>query len=280
VVRPTAIASVGIFVIAFWTAGVAKVAADALTITAHALSIMCDKDLDDDAQEKGIRRDAIKMCGALFSIVTRSILALLASFIPIWLADVAGLAQVSDILTFMSQWDVILTFSVLVVVSYVLLHRSKPDSAKEYQVNYSGADRLLYGTSFFSPAVGFTAADIGHFEFGELRRPIRFPGLQELIAGSTPLTIDYWSAYRIAAIEHVFERREGLIVISHEHTVTHGHSALKEVCRRLEIPDAGMLDEAVSIFKLPSQQPTDDTVVNADMPIKAERPYELLVQWA
>jgi hypothetical protein len=58
--------------------------------------------------------------------------------------------------------------------------------------------------------------DIGHYEFGALHRPIRFPGFAALAEGLGPTDFDYWLAYWIAAFEHVAERREAITLLGYE----------------------------------------------------------------
>lgn len=59
-------------------------------------------------------------------------------------------------------------------------------------------------------------ADIGHLEFGELHRPIQFPGLAGRLEGRSPESLDYWLSYWISAFEYVQARQDRLIVVSHE----------------------------------------------------------------
>ena len=120
-------------------------------------------------------------------------------------------------------------------------------------------------------------ADIGHFEFGELHRVIRFPFVRELISGRDPLTLDYWVGYWIAAFEYLSERRDHLVIVSHEETVSGKTHALKEICRRLEIPEDGMLDEAASIFREPPAKRIEHTALNTPLRDRAERLYASLV---
>jgi hypothetical protein len=94
-------------------------------------------------------------------------------------------------------------------------------------------------------------ADIGHYEFGALHRPIAFPGLDRYILDRNPLVLDYWLGYWIAAFEHVLELRDAATVVSYENTCSMGRSALSEICWKLEIPEEGMLESAASIIKTP-----------------------------
>lgn len=73
-------------------------------------------------------------------------------------------------------------------------------------------------------------ADIGHFEFGALHRPIRFPGLAELTVDRTPDSLDYWLAYWLAAFREI-SRHQKLCLVSFE-----------DLCERPAAGLAGMLD--------------------------------------
>jgi hypothetical protein len=92
-------------------------------------------------------------------------------------------------------------------------------------------------------------ADIGHYEFGELHRPIAFPSLGPLIAGRDPMSLDYWLAYWIAAFEHVLARRDTGVLISYESACADPGRVLSFICDRLEIAEDGMLPAAAGLFR-------------------------------
>lgn len=98
-------------------------------------------------------------------------------------------------------------------------------------------------------------ADIGHFEFGALHRPIAFPGLDERIAGRDPLGLDYWLGYWIAAYEHVRARRERLILVSHEALCQAPREGLARLSAALEIAADGDLAPAVGMYRAPTAGP-------------------------
>jgi hypothetical protein len=100
-------------------------------------------------------------------------------------------------------------------------------------------------------------ADIGHYEFGDLHRPIAFPDIDKLIFNRNPSEIDYWLAYWIAAYKYVLERRNQVIIIPYEAACTDGKKWLTHICGQLEIPSEGIFDIAVSIFKAPSPPRAD-----------------------
>jgi len=92
-------------------------------------------------------------------------------------------------------------------------------------------------------------ADIGHFEFGALHRPIDFPGLAELVSGRDPLSLEYWLGYWIAAFEHVLTRADRLILISHDEMRRDPSSALERLCDVLGIDARDGLAEAARMFR-------------------------------
>ncbi|WP_193369824.1 hypothetical protein [Pelagibius marinus] len=118
-----ALASICAFIGAFWLLGIVRRAAAALAVTRGALAAMRDAALDEDAREKEVQRASLKLLGIFFSILARSLLALFASFLPIWVADTLGLASSETVLLFLARWDVILVVSLVLLAGYVLWNR-------------------------------------------------------------------------------------------------------------------------------------------------------------
>jgi len=83
-------------------------------------------------------------------------------------------------------------------------------------------------------------ADIGHFEFGELHRPICFDGFSRMTAGLTPGEPDYWLAYWIAAYRYVQAHRESVHLLPQEGLADAGSRNLPELCRRIGLDPAGV----------------------------------------
>jgi hypothetical protein len=119
-------------------------------------------------------------------------------------------------------------------------------------------------------------ADIGHFDFGELHRPILFPLTEQLTRIQDPLSLDYWISYWIAAFSYVLERREKVILISYEATCKNGKAALDKLCKRLGIDEGGMLASAAAIFKEPSQKHQDKSGIDPKLLKWAEKLYSKL----
>lgn len=126
------------------------------------------------------------------------------------------------------------------------------------------------------PFVRRYMADIGHYEFGGLHRPIAFPGLEELIAGRDPSTIDYWLAYWIAAFDHVLSRHDLITVVSYEALCANPRRELAELSARLEIPEEGLLDVAAALFRPPRSVQEDHATVDPRLRERAEELYTAL----
>jgi hypothetical protein len=127
------------------------------------------------------------------------------------------------------------------------------------------------------PFVRRYMADIGHYEFGDLHRPIDFAGLEQLIGDRDPCTLDYWLAYWIAAFEHVLRCRDKTIVVSYEASCLDASRALSEICARLDIADEGTLSQAAGLFR--SEPSSRDGRVEVDLELleRAEHVHEALV---
>jgi hypothetical protein len=90
--------------------------------------------------------------------------------------------------------------------------------------------------------------DIGHFEFGELHRPVAFPKLNEYLSGFSPDNINYWLAYWVAAYQYL-DSIDGVTFISHRRLCNSGAQGFKKLANVLELKaDAGDIDSAAGLF--------------------------------
>ncbi len=127
------------------------------------------------------------------------------------------------------------------------------------------------------PFVRRYMADIGHYEFGALHRPIAFPGFDLLARGRDPLDADYWLAYWIAAFDYVLARREGVILVSYEAACLDGRRTLGDICARAGIAEEGALGAAASRFRDPPPLRGDEIVVDAALRDRAEALHAALI---
>ncbi|MCP3872178.1 MAG: sulfotransferase [Desulfobacteraceae bacterium] len=478
----TAIASICTFLFTVWYLGVTRICRTALELVQNSFTIINNPDLDNDTREKRIQQNSIKLFKTFFSILVRSGLAAFLSFLPIWLAASAGWLEIEDVVKFLSRWDIMLSGSFFAVIIYMLSRRLKPFSNKDFQINYSGLDRMVHRIAFcnfslqltaadiekaalrkqyqteiadrpifitslpragttlllealnrlpsiathtyrdmpfvMSPilwskisrpfkknekkterahgdgmAIGYDSpeafeeilwrafwpekygatgidlweeddfteeaqlffldhmkkiialrktesnngcrylsknngniarldlihqmfpkakilvpirhpleqaaslvaqhrhfmdlherypfvrqymADIGHYEFGKLHKPILFPEFEEFAANQNPLTIDYWLSYWIAAFEYIFERRDLVTILPYEATCLDGEKTFSRICAELEIKEDGMMEAAVSAIHHPSKKYITDNVDNK-LNDRAEKLYKSLV---
>ncbi len=117
----TAILSLAIFMVGFWVFGVARMGTDALHTARSAVAILRDESVGDDTREKAVRRASVQLFSAFISILVRSALTLLASFMPIWLADVSGLVRTQEVFEYLLRWDVIFIATMVLIVAYLAL---------------------------------------------------------------------------------------------------------------------------------------------------------------
>ena len=115
-----AAASIGVFLMVFWLAGVVSTARRAIATIRNAMQAIRDPALDELARERAVQAAAIRLVVASGSLFLRSLLALAAAFIPILAADWAGIVPQAGMLAFMERWDVIVIATVVVTLGYVV----------------------------------------------------------------------------------------------------------------------------------------------------------------
>ncbi|MEW5736367.1 MAG: sulfotransferase [Thermodesulfobacteriota bacterium] len=101
------------------------------------------------------------------------------------------------------------------------------------------------------PFVRKYMGDIGHYEFGQLHRPISFPGTEAMLAGRDPMTPDYWVAYWIAAFRHLGKYQDSATFVLYDEFCRSPRERLEALCKKLDLQTDGMLDQAASILKPP-----------------------------
>jgi hypothetical protein len=119
--------------------------------------------------------------------------------------------------------------------------------------------------------------DIGHYEFGELHRPIAFPGLDALLAGRDPLTIDYWLAYWVAAFEYIQQHAARLVLVSYEGACGDAAATLTRLCEQLEIPEEGALPGAAALFRAEPRTRAPQVEADPALEARARALHEALV---
>jgi hypothetical protein len=128
------------------------------------------------------------------------------------------------------------------------------------------------------PFVRKYMSDIGHFEFGELHRPIQFPGAAEKTENLSLESIDYWVAYWIAAFEHL-GLQQNIDFLSYESLCTSGEKGLSKLCQHLNFQAKDHdIAQAASIFRPPPARRSHDYVINPDLMENAMQLYNRLCE--
>lgn len=122
----TALLSTCLFIAVLWLLGIARVAANVLVIAKQATVSMRDESLDEESREKAVQRASIQLFGAFFWILMRGVAAFLVAFLPIWIANLAGIANTEDVVAYLSRWDVIVIVSLVVIGGYIIWMRLWP----------------------------------------------------------------------------------------------------------------------------------------------------------
>lgn len=107
--------SVIAFIAAFELLGIVPKAREAIATSRQTAAVMGDKSLDDDAKEAAVQKAAGSLMKGFFGLVLRIIGILAAAYVPIFLADLAGLVPEAETLGFMLRLDVILATTVIVI---------------------------------------------------------------------------------------------------------------------------------------------------------------------
>jgi len=76
--------------------------------------------------------------------------------------------------------------------------------------------------------------DIGHYEFGQLHRPIKFPELETHIAGLKPESLDYWIAYWCCAFSYLLQQ-QNIFFLSYEDYAASGEQAVSRLAETLDL---------------------------------------------
>jgi hypothetical protein len=117
-------ASVLAFLAAFQLLRIVPAAQAAIVTSRQTMAVMNDATLDERAKETAVQRAALSLMKGFLSLVLRSALALVAAWLPIELADLAGLVPAEATMAFLMRLDVIAVTSVIVVLVLWLGGRS------------------------------------------------------------------------------------------------------------------------------------------------------------
>ena len=99
--------------------------------------------------------------------------------------------------------------------------------------------------------------DLGHLEFGELHRPIAFPGMEDVAARYSPDGLDYWIAYWTMAFRYIAQQREEVLFVSYERLCEKGASGVRAITHHLGFKDEELLATTPAEFHEPRENKGD-----------------------
>jgi hypothetical protein len=126
VIVAVAIASIVAFLVVFWKIGVVPAASQAATRASAATRVIASKELGDEVKERETQKAALGLLGDVFSILWRSIVALVAAAVPIYGAEILKLTTSDAVVDFLARWDVIIIASLIIIAGYVVGQRLWP----------------------------------------------------------------------------------------------------------------------------------------------------------
>lgn len=129
-----------------------------------------------------------------------------------------------------------------------------------------------------TPFIAEYMADIGHFEFGILHKPIEFDGIESLIKNYNPTSIDYWLKYWIIAFEYL-NQLQGVDFISYEALCSNGEPGLTKLSQHLGIQASREdISSAASIFRAPPTPRQSEYEISADLVHEATELHTEILQ--
>ena len=87
-----------------------------ITIAKTSVTTITDKNLDDAIKEKATQAAAVNMLKRSFFLLIKLAIIFCATVLPLWLADLAGLASFSDTSNFSLRIDVLLITTIIVTL--------------------------------------------------------------------------------------------------------------------------------------------------------------------
>lgn len=117
-------------------------------------------------------------------------------------------------------------------------------------------------------------SDIGHLEFGELHRPLAFPGMDQVKRQYSTDSLDYWIAYCSKAFAEVREHADEVMFLSYERLCETGTSGLRVLARAIGFDDASFAESKAADFHAPRETSEDRAAISTKVRDEAYAVYE------
>lgn len=145
------------FVLALRRVRLLPVAQGVISATASGIGAITNSELDDDAKEIAVRKAGFDLIRSSFKLFWRIAVCLVAATSPIFIADIALIADRDDVFALMLRWDFLITITALGILLSIAMHRiskkNQTDDTDAPSSQYSSADQLVHMLAFSSPIV-------------------------------------------------------------------------------------------------------------------------------
>lgn len=121
-------------------------------------------------------------------------------------------------------------------------------------------------------------ADIGHYEFGALHRPIDFPGVASVRERHEPAGLDYWVGYWVSAFEALLDSATDMVFLSYERMCSRGAPALGAVEDSLGLAPGALVDSMAGSLRSPRTYEVEDLVSDRSLLERARAVRDRLVE--
>ena len=102
-----------LFCVAFYFTKLLNTCSQIVIMAKQALSTVTDKSLGDEAKEKAAKVAAVNILKNSFFLLFKILITIGAAILPLWLADIAGMANFSDTSEFALRLDVLLITTIV-----------------------------------------------------------------------------------------------------------------------------------------------------------------------
>jgi hypothetical protein len=120
--------------------------------------------------------------------------------------------------------------------------------------------------------------DLGHFEFGENHKPIRFPGMSEVRSRFQPGDLNYWIGYLRGALRVVLDAADELAVVSYENLCSSGSEGIRRLADRCGLDGSFLRDDFEEALRTPNTYAVDPGSIDGEYLQEAESLYGKLIE--
>ena len=114
-----------LFALVFTLTRLPRNCTQALVIAEQAMSVITDRNLDDEAKESATQQAALKMLKQGGLITIKAVITLAATVLPVFVADAMALSSWQNTSEFAMRWDVLLVTTVVMLTAWWIWRRFK-----------------------------------------------------------------------------------------------------------------------------------------------------------